>query len=234
MAGDILSFDAAVGPSRRGAAPRLEARFDVPPGITVLFGPSGSGKSTCLSVIAGLLLPERGTITLGGETLTDVSRGISVPPHRRRVGLVFQSLALFPHLDVAANVQYAVRRGSSDEKKRRALGWLERTRVAHLAQRRPGTLSGGEAQRVALARALASEPRVLLLDEPFSALDSPLKRELGRELRELVQELSIPVVLVTHDREDAVLLGTRIVALAAGRVVATGDPETVLSSQENR
>src|SRR6185436_19205328 len=127
---------------------RLDAAFTAPPGITVLFGPSGAGKSTCLSVIAGLLTPKRGRVALGSEDLT------ALPPHRRRVALVFQSLALFPHLSALQNVAYGAR---VDPRR-----WLERMRVAHAADRRPPQLSGGEAQRVALARALASEPRVLL------------------------------------------------------------------------
>jgi molybdate transport system ATP-binding protein len=206
MASELV-FDAVV-------PGRLEAAFTAAPGITVLFGPSGAGKSTCLSVIAGLLEPQRGRITLGNELLS------SLPAHRRRVALVFQSLALFPHLSARANVAY----GAKSDPSR----WLERMRVAHVAERRPAQLSGGEAQRVALARALASEPRVLLLDEPFSALDSALRRQLGEELKALVAELQIPTLLVTHDREDAAALGTQVVALDQGRIRATGAPADVL------
>jgi molybdate transport system ATP-binding protein len=187
---------------------RLEAAFVAPPGITVLFGPSGAGKSTCLSVIAGLLEPQRGRITLGTELLS------ALPAHRRRVALVFQSLALFPHLSALENVAYGAR---TDPKR-----WLDRMQVAHVAARRPAQLSGGEAQRVALARALASEPRVLLLDEPFSAVDAPLRRQLGEELKSLIAELQIPALLVTHDREDAAALGQRVVMLEQGRVVSEG------------
>jgi molybdate transport system ATP-binding protein len=187
---------------------RLDAAFTVPAGITVLFGPSGAGKSTCLSVIAGLLEPQRAGITLGNELLS------ALPAHQRRVALVFQTLALFPHLSALQNVAYGAR---SDPKR-----WLERMHVSHVADRRPPQLSGGEAQRVALARALASEPRVLLLDEPFSALDLKLRRQLGEELKALVAELQIPTVLVTHDREDAATLGQRVVVLEQGRVVSEG------------
>jgi molybdate transport system ATP-binding protein len=193
---------------------RLEVAFTAPPGITVLFGPSGAGKSTCLSVIAGLLEPLRGRIALDNEVLSQR------PAHRRRVALVFQSLALFPHLSARANVAYGAR---SDPSR-----WLARMHVEHVAERRPAELSGGEAQRVALARALASEPRVLLLDEPFSALDTPLRRQLGSELKVLVAELQIPTLLVTHDREDAASLGAHVVALDQGRVTASGAPADVL------
>jgi ABC-type sulfate/molybdate transport systems ATPase subunit len=185
---------------------RLEAAFTAPPGITVLFGPSGAGKSTCLSVIAGLLAPKRGRITLGSERLS------ALPAHRRRVALVFQSLALFPHMSALENVAY----GARSEPER----WLERMHVSHVSARRPAQLSGGEAQRVALARALASDPRVLLLDEPFSALDSALRAQLSGELKAVVAELQIPTLLVTHDRADAAALGERTVTLEHGRVVS--------------
>ncbi len=226
MAGDPggLHVEALV-PGEIGGPPRLDVYFDVPPGITVLFGPSGAGKSTCLSVIAGLLRPSKGRVALREQDLTDTGRGLHVPPHRRRVALVFQSLALFPHMSVERNVAYAVPRvASARERLKEAMRWLDRTRVPHLAGRRPSTLSGGEAQRVALARALASKPNALLLDEPFSALDFALRRDLGRELQEIVAELAVPTVLVTHDRGDAALLGSRMVTLSTGRVVASGTP----------
>ncbi|MBX7115490.1 MAG: ATP-binding cassette domain-containing protein [Myxococcaceae bacterium] len=214
MASDaMLSFEAQV-PAEQAGASRLHARFDVPAGITVLLGPSGAGKSTCLYVIAGLLKPASGHIALGSEVFIDSSRGIFVPPHLRRVALVFQSLALFPHLTGEENVAYGMRSRAAEAKQ-----WLERMKVPQLAARKPATFSGGEAQRVALARALASSPRVLLLDEPFSALDVPLRRELGHELKALVAELKIPTLLVTHDREDARALGERMIQLQAGRVV---------------
>jgi molybdate transport system ATP-binding protein len=225
---DALRVEVSVAAEARGLPPRLEARFEVPPGITVLFGPSGAGKSTCLAAVAGLLRPHRGRITLGQAVLTDTAAGVHVPPHRRKVALVFQSLALFPHLTVARNVAYAVPPGPARQRQAEAERWLERMRVGALSARRPATLSGGEAQRVALARALASRPRVLLLDEPFSALDFALRRELGAELAGLVRELSLPTLLVTHDRADALLLGARMVALAGGRMTAQGSPAEVL------
>ena len=209
-----LSFEAKV-PGEHAGTLRLDARLEVPAGITVLFGPSGAGKSTCLYVIAGLLKPAFGQVTLGAQVLLDSTRGVFMPPHLRQVALVFQSLALFPHLTAEENVAYGMGNRSAGAKE-----WLERMRVRHLAARKPATFSGGEAQRVALARALASAPRVLLLDEPFSALDVPLRRELGQELKAQVAELKIPALLVTHDREDAQALGERMVQLEAGRGVA--------------
>lgn len=189
----------------------------------MLLGPSGAGKSTCLYVIAGLIKPAKGRITLGAEVLTDTQHRIFVPAHRRGVALVFQSLALFPHMTAEENVAYGITAASLTNRapftaKKSAQHWLERMKMPHLATRKPATFSGGEAQRVALARALASSPRLLLLDEPFSALDVPLRRELGQELKAHVTELSLPTLLVTHDREDAQALGSSVIQLEAGRV----------------
>jgi len=202
----------------------LDVALEVPPGITVLFGPSGSGKSTTLAAIAGLVRPVRGRVAFDGTTWFDAERHVDVPPERRRVSLVFQSLALFPHLTTEDNVAYGIDPGIRGRaRERRALAGMERMKVAHVARRRPGTLSGGEAQRVALARALARDPCVLLLDEAFSALDAELRAELGAEVRSVVSELSIPAIVVTHDRSEARSLGERIVSLRDGRVLATDD-----------
>jgi molybdate transport system ATP-binding protein len=199
----------------------LEVAFQAPPGFTILAGPSGSGKSTLLGAIAGLLRPTSGRVTLGAETWFDAERRIDVAPQRRRVAIVFQSLALFPHMTAAQNVGYGMAR-TLDRSARRALGsaWLERLRVAHLADRRPPTFSGGEAQRVALARALATEPRVVLLDEPFSALDPALRRDLAAEVREVLHELRVPVLIVTHQLEETRVPGDLVVTLDRGRIVS--------------
>lgn len=208
---------------------RLEAALDFGPGLSVLFGPSGSGKTTILSAIAGLLRPDQGRVTLSGETLFDARAGVDLAPNQRRVALVFQSLALFPHLDALGNVGYGVPgKASKAERLERADAWLTRMRVAHLARRFPSSFSGGEAQRVALARALASEPRALLLDEPFSALDQALVSELGAELVDHVNALSLPVVLVTHDRKLAGELGGELTLLRAGRVERVGPASELL------
>jgi molybdate transport system ATP-binding protein len=163
-----LSVRAVVAPERgRGFA--LDVSFEVPPGITILFGPSGSGKSTTLAVLSGLLRPSSGRVALGEEVWFDADRRIHLPPHRRGVSIVFQSLALFPHLTAAANVEYGIdRKLPASARMQRARDMLARMKVGQLADRKPSTFSGGEAQRVALARAFARPPRVLLLDEAFS------------------------------------------------------------------
>lgn len=201
----------------------VDVTFDVPPGITILFGPSGSGKSTTLAAIAGLLRPRAGRIALGEELWFDSSSGIDRPMQHRRVSIVFQSLALFPHMTARANVEYGIdRRLPRAERRRRALSMLERMKVAHLADRRPATFSGGEAQRVALARAFARSPSLVLLDEAFSAMDRDLRRGLCADVRSLVEDLGIPAILVTHHRMEARAMGDRIVLLEAGRVRAQG------------
>jgi len=197
----------------------LDVSLDFGPGLSVLFGPSGSGKTTILSALAGLLRPDSGHVALGGQMLFDGAAGVDLPPNERRIALVFQSLALFPHLDALGNVAYgAPRELSKVERALRAASWLSRMRVEHLARRYPNSFSGGEAQRVALARALASEPRALLLDEPFSSLDQSLARELSAEIAEYVSTLSLPVVLVTHDRAVARELECGLTLLRGGRV----------------
>ena len=207
----------------------LSVALDFGPGLSVLFGPSGSGKSTILSVIAGLLRPDSGRIALGSELLFDSALKVNRPPNARHIALVFQSLALFPHLDALGNVGFGVSRAlQAAERRERALGWLARLRVEHLAHRHPHSYSGGEAQRVALARALASEPRALLLDEPFTALDRELESELSAELVSYVEQLAIPVVLVTHDPDLARRVGREITLLRAGRVERVGAPREVL------
>jgi len=201
----------------------LDVAFDVPPGVTVLFGPSGSGKSTTLSAIAGLVRPAEGRITLGDEVWFDSSAKVHVAVQRRRVAFVFQTLALFPHMTALENVTYGMAR-SLDRTARaaRAVGMLERLRVPHLADRKPHSFSGGEAQRVALARAVATSPRVILLDEPFSALDRDLRIELISDLRDTIRELDVPVLFVTHHRQEARALGDRLVLLEGGRVQRVG------------
>jgi molybdate transport system ATP-binding protein len=196
---------------------RLRLALTLPAGVSVLFGPSGAGKSTCLLALAGLVRVAAGHVTVQGRPLFDAARGLDVPPHARRVALVFQSLALFPHLDVEANVAFGIEPTTPRAQRRElAQHWLTRMRVAKLSRRRPGTLSGGEAQRVALARALASRPQLLLLDEPFSALDHVLRRDLSAEVSALVSELQIAALLVTHDRDDAATLGERVIRLRDG------------------
>lgn len=218
MAGDArLSVRVRV-PGDEHHPARLDVDLRVGDGITAVTGHSGAGKSTLLAAIAGLVQPSEGRIVLDGTVLFDAGSRLSTPPHARRVALVFQSLALFPHLRAWENVAYGLPRATAGDRRERALVWLARARVDHVADRRPATLSGGEAQRVALARALASEPRLLLLDEPFSALDATLRDRLGTELRALVESVGIPALLVTHERADAARLAGRTIVLENGRV----------------
>jgi molybdate transport system ATP-binding protein len=222
-AGRTLHVDVRVA---RSDAFALDVKFEAPPGVSVLFGPSGSGKSTTLAAIAGLVRPSSGRITLGDTTWFDSAARLEVPVHRRGVAFVFQSLALFPHMTAVQNVAYGMSPELDREARRaRAMALLERLRVAPLADRKPPTFSGGEAQRVALARALATEPRVVLLDEPFSALDRDLRAELVADVRDFVRELDVPVLFVTHHRQEARVLGTRLVVLEGGRVRRVGSVE---------
>jgi molybdate transport system ATP-binding protein len=207
-------------------------------GITCVLGPSGAGKSTILAVVAGLVDPTRGKVSLGDDVWVDTERRIDVPVHLRRVAYLFQSLALFPHLNALNNVLYPLRgKGTSQEQVARADALLEKVGVTHLRLRRPRTFSGGEAQRVALARALAMTPRVLLLDEPFSALDREIKVPLMRLVRQLADETRIPVIAVTHSIGETRALADRVIRIAGGRVVADGTVDSVLPREhadENR
>lgn len=195
-------------------------------GVTVLFGPSGAGKTTIIRALAGLERIEAGEIRADGEVWDDGGRSF-VPARRRRVGLLFQDQALFPHLDVAANVAYGLRRMPRAERARRVARALDACAIAGYERRAVPELSGGQAQRVALARALAPEPRLLLLDEPFSGLDDPTRVRLRAELRRLVRETGVPALVVTHDRDEAVALGDRLVVLIEGRIHQVGVPSEV-------
>jgi molybdate transport system ATP-binding protein len=200
----------------------LEASFESEGRVTGLFGASGAGKSSLVNMIAGLLRPDRGTIAIDGETLDDTSKGIHVPPWRRRIGYVFQDARLFPHLDVRQNLDYGRRmNGLPDdaEQKKRVTALLD---IGHLLDRRPGKLSGGERQRVALGRALLAKPRLLLLDEPLGALDEGRRAEILPYLVRLRDEARIPMVYVSHDAAEMRQLATQIVMLKGGRVASSG------------
>ena len=202
----------------------LELTLAVGDETLALVGPSGAGKSTFLRAVAGLERPQRGRVALDGEAWLDTERGVDLPPERRSVGLVFQEYALFPHLSVRRNVAFG---GAStaevDE-------FLERFGIAALAAVRPDAISGGERQRVALARALARRPRVLLLDEPLSALDAHTRSAVRGELRGLLAGLGLPVVLVTHDFEDAATLADRVGVLVEGRLLQLGTPAELVAA----
>jgi molybdate transport system ATP-binding protein len=216
-----------VNVSQDGPIP-LAASFTCAPGeVLALVGPSGSGKSTILRCIAGTYRPQHGSIRVNGETWFSAPGGVYLPPHRRAVGMVFQSYALFPHMTALGNVMAALGHVPAKDREERARSFLEMVHLAGLEQRRPAELSGGQQQRVALARALAREPKVLLLDEPFSAVDKATRQRLYREIAELRRGLNIPVVLVTHDLDEAVMLADRMAVLHRGRTLQTGTPEDV-------
>ena len=203
---------------------RASADLTVEPGETVaLVGPSGAGKTTVLRVVAGLLTPDEGLVSLGDTVLLDTARRVDVPPERRRVGYLFQEYALFPHLDVWHNVRFGARSNAD-------VGpLLERFHIADLARARVTQLSGGERQRVGLARALARDPALLLLDEPLSALDAHTRAGVRAELREPLDELGLPTILVTHDFEDAATLAHRVGVISEGEVLQLAAPTDLVA-----
>lgn len=212
----------------------LGAEFGCDAGeLLALVGPSGSGKSTILRCIAGLFSPQRGKVLCHGEVWLDSAAGIGLPPQARSVGLVFQHYALFPHLTALGNVMVALGHVANSEREKRARELLELVHLHGLEARRPRELSGGQQQRVALARALARDPQALLLDEPFSAVDQATRRKLQRELAQLRKRLKIPIVLVTHDLEEARALADRICILHRGRTLQEGPPSKIMSRPKN-
>ncbi|MBV8757898.1 MAG: ATP-binding cassette domain-containing protein [Deltaproteobacteria bacterium] len=209
---------------------KLVAKGACPPGITCIIGPSGSGKSTLLATLAGLATPDRGRVAVGSEVWLDRARGIDVPVHQRRQSYVFQGLALFPHMTALGNVEYGMHDVARPERTERALKLLERVGVKHLARRKPRTFSGGEAQRVAIARALARSPKLVLLDEPFSALDRELRAQLTGLVRDLSAELGVPIVHVTHSLGEVKQLADHVIRFEKGAIVERGTPDQVLAS----
>jgi molybdate transport system ATP-binding protein len=202
----------------------------VPPGITILFGASGAGKTTLLDCIAGLTTPDSGTISIGGRVVFDSAQGVKLPVRERHAGYVFQDLALFPHLSVESNVAYGISQLHKEERAQRVAKVLDSLDISALRNRRPAQLSGGERQRVALARALVTEPRILLLDEPLAALDLPVRMKIAEDLRRSIQNLPIPVLYVTHNRDEVFMLGERLLVLEKGKLIAHGTPHEVLSA----
>ncbi|MGB5757306.1 MAG: ABC transporter ATP-binding protein [Acidimicrobiales bacterium] len=219
-------------PSGRNAGPDvlLDVSLDIPAGSSLaLLGPSGCGKTTLLRSIAGLERPRSGTITIDGDVVAGPSAW--VPPERRQVGMVFQDWALFPHLSVAKNVAYGLERAGRQE---RVAAGLALVGLSDLGDRMPATLSGGQQQRVALARALAPRPRVLLLDEPFSNLDTGLRAEVRAEVHQLLLDVGITAVFVTHDQEEAFVLGDRVAVMNQGRIVQVDTPHNLYAAPSSR
>ncbi|HJZ80351.1 MAG TPA: ATP-binding cassette domain-containing protein [Pyrinomonadaceae bacterium] len=207
----------------------LEVSFTAEAGITILFGPSGSGKSTTLRAIAGISKPDQGRIKVGERTFFDSSAGVDISIQERRVGYVFQDYALFPHLTGEQNVSYGIKADSSGIRSERARAMLALFKVEHVRHRYPQNMSGGEQQRIALARALASDPTIVLLDEPLSAVDVETRSGLLDEIAGAQARVGIPFVYVTHNTAEAVRLGSQVVVLDHGRVKVTGFPSEIFN-----
>jgi molybdate transport system ATP-binding protein len=216
--------------SNADSAFALEVSFVIPPGITILFGASGAGKTTLLDCIAGLLAPEFGRISVGERVLFDRERQVNTPIQNRKVGYVFQDLALFPHLSVERNLEYGLGSLGKNQKRERIQAIAGSFHIVQLLKRKPDETSGGERQRVALARALVTDPDVLLLDEPMAALDAPTKSRIIEDLRAWNREHRIPVLYVTHNREEVFALGERVIVLESGRLAAQGTPHEVMTA----
>jgi molybdate transport system ATP-binding protein len=203
----------------------IAAKFETPGSVTALFGPSGSGKTSIVSMVAGLVTPDRGRIVCGEQLLFASESGVNRPPHRRGIGYVFQDGRLFPHLTVAQNLDYGrrmYRLPHDAEAQARIVGLLD---IAHLLGRRPGKLSGGERQRVAIGRALLMRPQLLLLDEPLASLDAARKREIFPYLTRLRDETAVPMIYVSHHAAEVTRIATTIVRVEAGRVTGVGGTE---------
>jgi len=208
----------------------LEVDFHTASGFAILFGPSGAGKTTLLDCIAGLSQPDSGRIAIGDRALFDSTQNTNLAVAKRRVGYVFQTLALFPHLTVQQNVEYGLMQLPRAERTTRASAILQAFRIAHLAHQSARRISGGESQRTALARTLVTDPDVLLLDEPLAALDAATKTKIIDDLREWNRAHRIPILYVTHSREEVFALGERVIVLDAGRIVAQGTPHEVIEA----
>ena len=219
------------GPDSAGFA--LDLEFTAGVAITVLFGPSGSGKTLTLDSIAGFVRPDEGRIMLDDEILFDGAARVNIPPRARRCGYVFQNYALFPHMTLRQNLEFAVGPRPRLVRHRRVGEMLERFHLGEFAGRRPHEVSGGQKQRCSIARALISSPRLLLLDEPARGLDAPLRNELYTVLREVRADYKIPILLVTHDLEEALELGDRMIVLRDGRLVQSGPSREIIEEPAN-
>lgn len=218
--------------SDKGGAFNLDVRFVTENGITILFGPSGSGKTTTLRAIAGIIKPDEGSITVGERSFFDSATGVDISMQKRRVGYVFQDYALFPHLTAEQNVSYGIKDQSKAKRSETAQTMLALFKVDHIRRRYPANMSGGEQQRVALARALASDPSVVLLDEPLSAVDVETRSGLLDEIATAQSRTGIPFVYVTHNTAEALRLGSHVVILDRGRVKVVGHPKAIFDNSK--
>jgi len=207
----------------------LDTTWEIGNELAVLFGCSGSGKSLTLQLIAGFTKPDQGMIRLNGKTLFDSSSSRNLAPQERSFGYVFQNLALFPHMTIRENILYGAHGLSKSEREQRAGDMINRFRLAGLEKKYPSEISGGQKQRVALARALIRKPEALLLDEPFSALDNPLRVEMQQFLKDLHRDLPIPIIFVTHDVLEAHVMANRIIVYVNGGVAQSDTPDKVFS-----
>ncbi len=214
---DLLSVQIRKRFAGSGVNFELDAAFEVPAGITILFGASGAGKTTLLDCIAGLATPDSGRIEIAEEKLLDLERGTNLAAQQRRIGYVFQDLALFPHLSIKKNIEYGLQSLDRSERHHRSEALMSSFRISNLRGRKPAEISGGERQRVALARALVTDPCLLLLDEPMAALDASTKSKIIEDLRAWNRGHRIPILYVTHSREEVFALGERVLVLENGR-----------------
>ena len=220
---------------QQSAPIQLDANFSCASGeVLALVGPSGSGKSTILRAIAGLYRPTRGRIVCGGAVWFDTATATHVPTPQRSVGFVFQSYALFPHMSAVRNIETALSHLPAQQRRERAYKLLAQVHLDGLGDRLPRELSGGQQQRVAVARALARDPKILLLDEPFSAVDRVTRQKLYRELADLRKTLNMPVILVTHDLDEAAMLCDRMCILHRGRTLQTAPPDEIVNRPSDR
>jgi molybdate transport system ATP-binding protein len=208
----------------------LDLAFETNAGVTIVFGESGSGKTTLLRSVAGLARPDEGRIVVRDRVLFDASTGVDLEPARRGIGFVFQHLALFPHLTAARNIAYGLSHFSAAERSSRTSAIAESFRIAHVLDRPPGEISGGERQRVGLARALVTNPSILLLDEPLSALDSGTQSHIIADLRQWNEAHQIPILYVTHSQREVFALGERVLVLQNGHIAADGTPDQVMNA----